>query len=587
MNAHRSRVIGIISALAVLLIALIFNTVAAQYRGLLASLRAPAPTVDGLARLSEFTVPMPPGAPAMPGQVYATASLPADRVAVLHGLTGYGPDFFVTVLDGSTRVSQVPIGFAARLLASGGGAAYYATVNARLGKVASDGARVWERVLMQQPTSIAASNDGAVAIGDRRGGVTVVDTDGAARPRATVSRFPIARAGFSADGRLVIAADSRDVFHLLDVQGRRLCSAPGGGRTTVVSAFLPEGNDILAIHTDGAVERVRLGDSSQHQRAAAYLRWLLPVNAALALLLLGALVTGSARLTAQTASVAQRLWQGRVAYALLLPTFALLVVFSYYPVVTAFLYAFTTFSLSSPMRFVGLDNFREMLHDPYVWVGVKNMLLFTLTGLVKTLTVPLLVAELVFWLASDRLRQALRTFFVIPAVVPGLVGVLLWKMIYDPGSGLINATLKAIGLDRFVHAWLAEEHLAFWSIVFAGFPWVNVFALPHPARRPHQHRPRHSRSRRDRRRYALGTLLAHRRAAHPAPAQNPRHPRVHRQRAGFHQRPRLHRRRTRHGHLRAPPSRCSCRPPKAPTSATPPPSASSCSPSCWVRQSPT
>ena len=55
--------------------------------------------------------------------------------------------------------------------------------------------------------------------------------------------------------------------------------------------------------------------------------------------------------------------------------------------------------------------------------------------------------------------------------------VLLWKMIYNPSIGLINQSLTALGLERYTHAWLAEESLAIWSIVFAGFPWVNVFAF--------------------------------------------------------------------------------------------------------------
>jgi ABC-type sugar transport system permease subunit len=61
--------------------------------------------------------------------------------------------------------------------------------------------------------------------------------------------------------------------------------------------------------------------------------------------------------------------------------------------------------------------------------------------------------------------------------VPGVVGVLLWKQIYDPQIGLLNETLKAFGLGHLTRAWLADANTAIWAIIFAGFPWVSIFAF--------------------------------------------------------------------------------------------------------------
>jgi ABC-type sugar transport system permease subunit len=65
----------------------------------------------------------------------------------------------------------------------------------------------------------------------------------------------------------------------------------------------------------------------------------------------------------------------------------------------------------------------------------------------------------------------------VPAVVPGIVAILLWKMIWAPNIGLVNQTLTAVGLGEFQHTWLGEEATALLAIILTGFPWVAIFAF--------------------------------------------------------------------------------------------------------------
>ena len=71
----------------------------------------------------------------------------------------------------------------------------------------------------------------------------------------------------------------------------------------------------------------------------------------------------------------------------------------------------------------------------------------------------------------------MRVAFIIPSIVPGVVGVLLWKQIYDPQIGLLNEILKVIGLGELTRAWLSDASIAIWAIIFTGFPWVGIFAF--------------------------------------------------------------------------------------------------------------
>jgi ABC-type sugar transport system permease subunit len=162
---------------------------------------------------------------------------------------------------------------------------------------------------------------------------------------------------------------------------------------------------------------------------------------------------------------------------LIFPSMALTIVFAYIPTVMGLYYSFTNFNLAVPIKFIGLDNFVKLSTDPFFWTGVGNMMLILITSLIKELTIPLLIAELIFWLRMTRLKYWLRVAYIIPSIVPGVVGILLWKQIYDPQIGLINEILKVVGLGSMTRAWLADAGTAIWAIIFAGFPWVSIFAF--------------------------------------------------------------------------------------------------------------
>ena len=175
------------------------------------------------------------------------------------------------------------------------------------------------------------------------------------------------------------------------------------------------------------------------------------------------------------------LYRSRTAYLMLLPTFALILVFNYYPVFQAFYYAFTDWSSATrtmrEVNFIGFDNFVKMVNDGYFLLGVKNMLLIMVTSFLKLFTVPILLANLVYMMTSSRRRYWYRLLLVVPMVVPGIVSTLMWGNIYDPNVGALNNFLGSVGLEHLQRSWLGQESTALWSIIFMGFPWVNSMAF--------------------------------------------------------------------------------------------------------------
>ena len=152
-----------------------------------------------------------------------------------------------------------------------------------------------------------------------------------------------------------------------------------------------------------------------------------------------ALPAGAAAPAARPRSLWREIWRKRMLYLALLPTFALLSVFEYYPPLSAMYHAFFQWTGSSDPKFVGLANFAELATDKVFWPSIGNMLRVLAVHLAFQLTVPFLVAELLFHLRIERLSYVFRLLFVVPLVVPWIVSLLIWQFIYDPSVGLLNA----------------------------------------------------------------------------------------------------------------------------------------------------
>jgi raffinose/stachyose/melibiose transport system permease protein len=154
----------------------------------------------------------------------------------------------------------------------------------------------------------------------------------------------------------------------------------------------------------------------------------------------------------------------------LLPTFAMIGLFNYYPLASALYHSLFTWNGYNAPTFVGLKNFAQMGSDPALIPSIKNLAILAASAVLITLTLPLITAELVLSLRSLRLFKLYRALLVIPIVVPQLVTLLIWEFMYDPSLGIIDNILRAIGLGS--PQWLGDPSIALYAIIGIGFPWV-------------------------------------------------------------------------------------------------------------------
>ncbi len=360
------------------------------------------------------------------------------------------------------------------------------------------GQELWQARFNRDILDVAASDDGAhVAIGTLDGKVALLNgSDGAvlwqSAPPDPVSCTPRRRTNcikvdISGDGARLLVGTLNGKVYLLNSEDGAVIQVHTLDSPIPSVAISTDGGTLMFSTRDGLVRSTSTTGAAAELAAQqqAQTTLLLGVGAvALVVGVSGALWvrrTESGRRFWQVRTAPARrtlvlMWRRRISYLLLLPTIALLLTFNYYPAASGLYHAFTDWIPGVETTWVGLEQFANMFNSPYFWTGVKNAILIAVTGILK-LAVPLFVAELIFHVRNTRLQYSLRTAFILPLVLPSVVGILLWVNIYDPNIGLLNQTLTAFGQGHLARSWLGDKDTAMAAILFMGFPWVGAFAL--------------------------------------------------------------------------------------------------------------
>jgi multiple sugar transport system permease protein len=154
----------------------------------------------------------------------------------------------------------------------------------------------------------------------------------------------------------------------------------------------------------------------------------------------------------------------------LLPMLAVFGAFSWYPIVRTLEMSLQHTNLVLPAKWVGLQNFRDVIHDPQFPIAVKNTAEFAGLALIIGYPVPLMAAILMS--EARRFRGVYSALAYLPVVIPPVVAVLLWKTFYDASpTGAFNTILGWVHLGPY--PWLQSPHTALPSLVLES-TWANA-----------------------------------------------------------------------------------------------------------------
>ncbi len=165
----------------------------------------------------------------------------------------------------------------------------------------------------------------------------------------------------------------------------------------------------------------------------------------------------------------------------LLPTFAVFLVFTIYPLFRGLYLSFFDWSGGSEtMNFIGLDNYRELLSDEIIGQAIKNdyFLVFW-----KVVLIMLIATFFAVALTRLKLREYgfYRVVFFFPNIISVAVIGVLWSFIYNPQLGFLNAFLSLFTDKPVETNWLGDAKLAMWSLlppsVWAGIGFYMILII--------------------------------------------------------------------------------------------------------------
>jgi len=149
-----------------------------------------------------------------------------------------------------------------------------------------------------------------------------------------------------------------------------------------------------------------------------------------------------------------------------------MLIFSVYPAISALLHSFTEWNLNSS-TFIGFNNFTRLFTDTIFWKSAGNLFILITTGMVLGNFAAILLAELLHNLKKKSVASFYRFVFILPALVPGIVIMLLWtKIVFNPSeNGLMNTLFSIFDVGPF--GWYYEQKISLLSMILTGFPWMG------------------------------------------------------------------------------------------------------------------
>lgn len=133
-------------------------------------------------------------------------------------------------------------------------------------------------------------------------------------------------------------------------------------------------------------------------------------------------------------------------YLFLLPALLAFGLFVWYPIVLGIVMSFQSVDMINPAIGVGWKNYQHVISDPLFGIAWRNTLAFTVYALLFGYLVPLVLALLINEMRHG--RGFFRLAYYLPVMLPPIVTVFLWRWIYNPDSGLLNALLSLVHLPE-------------------------------------------------------------------------------------------------------------------------------------------
>lgn len=158
------------------------------------------------------------------------------------------------------------------------------------------------------------------------------------------------------------------------------------------------------------------------------------------------------------------------------PSILVFVLLMGFPLIYSLYISFFAWRLTNPdvQTFIGIENYLKLLTSPLasrysLWVPLRNTLTYTASSVGLEFVLGFAIA-LLFQRQGKKL-SFLRTFVIVPMMLSEIVIALMWRLMWDASSGMVNFLVESVGLPP--QAWLGDRSLALFTLVLTDV-WQNT-----------------------------------------------------------------------------------------------------------------
>lgn len=159
-------------------------------------------------------------------------------------------------------------------------------------------------------------------------------------------------------------------------------------------------------------------------------------------------------------------------YLYTLPSLIIFIGFVLYPMLFGLrtsLFDWDWVAGADKISFVGLANYLQIFKDAYFWNALGNTLVFALLSLLIEFLLGLACAMLLYKIQRGSL--IFRTMLIFPLTISDMVAAIMWRMMLDPSSGILNQILT--GLHFPAVDWLGNPNIVIISLVLVECWWMT------------------------------------------------------------------------------------------------------------------
>lgn len=159
-----------------------------------------------------------------------------------------------------------------------------------------------------------------------------------------------------------------------------------------------------------------------------------------------------------------------IGWLFALPALLIYATFVLLPLCLSILYSFFRWNGIGAMTWVGLKNYQTVLEVPDLLETIFNAFQLVVYFSFIPVALGLVVASLIYRVATGRFGAIARTVLFLPQVIPLVAAGIIWGWLLAL-SGLLNQILKTMGLGAFTRAWLGDFDWALPAVGLIGV-WV-------------------------------------------------------------------------------------------------------------------